>query len=130
MAGGSLVRPATSVLSWKQLRGVELDSLARSPFVGLPKKPLPESWFSVTTLPLAMNRHVEPWPVPPSQWEMGGGISVSGKSCVTMPHAPLFSTRLLMMVSKLPPEISMPVPTGASQVMPPHGTFGLLLSWT
>src|SRR5437773_2533543 len=108
----------------------EVDSLARSPFVGLPKKPLLASWFRSTRLPLALNRHTGPCWMPPSQCETGGGVSVSGKSCTTMPHAPWFSTRLFTTVSNIPPDISIPAPTGASPARPNAGTLGLLLSWT
>ena len=79
---------------------------------------------------MAMNVQTPPESVPPSQCEMGGGVSVSGKSCVTMPHAPWFSTTLSWMVSNWPPEISIPAPTGASPEIPAAGTFGLLLSCT
>src|SRR5439155_7007872 len=125
--GGSLVRPPGSMLPEKQLRGVELDSLARSPFVGFPKEPLFWSVFPVMRLPFASNRHTPPELIPPSQLAV---MSVSGKSCVTIPHAPWFSTRLSWMVSNMPPEISMPAPTGASPEIPAAGTFGLLLSCT
>src|SRR2546422_6278825 len=47
-----------------------------------------------------------------------------------MPHEHWFQTQLSWMVSNCPPDISMPVPIGASQVMPEQGTFGLLLSCT
>src|SRR5206468_1540388 len=128
--GGSLVRPPGSMLPEKQLRGVELDSLARSPFVGFPKKPLFWSRFPVVTLPLASNRQTGPDWMPPSQCAIGGGVSVSGKSWVTIPQAPWFSTTLSSIVSNMPPTISMPVPTGASPEIPAAGTFGLLLSCT
>src|SRR5947209_3328444 len=68
--------------------------------------------------------------MPPWQFEIGGGVSVSGKSCTTIPHAPLCSTRLDRTVSFRPPAISMPVPTGADPAIPEPGTLGLLLSWT
>ena len=50
---------------------------------------------------------------------------MSGKSCVTTPHAPLWMIRLSATVSYAPPEISTPVPMAPAS--PEVGTFGLLL---
>src|SRR5689334_21693615 len=76
---------------------------------------------------MAVNKHTPPELVPPWQSAV---MSVSGKSLVTMPHEHWFHTQLSWTVSNCPPETSMPAPMGAMHVMPEHGTFGLLLSWT
>src|SRR6476661_1132687 len=45
-------------------------------------------------------------------------------------HEPLCTKRLCSTVSKRPPAIDMPVPTGPALADPRPGTLGLLLSWT
>ncbi len=66
------------MLPKKQFFGVALASLARSPLVGFPKKPLLTSWFRVTMLPLALKKQTSPSCVPPWQVAIGGGVSLSG----------------------------------------------------
>ena len=66
----------------------------------------------------------------PSHVVPGSGVPLSGKGSMSMPHAPLFSNTLFMMVSKRPPAIVIPVPTGPRLALPEAGTFGLLLSCT
>src|SRR5436305_7467876 len=60
-----------------------------------------------------------------------GGTSVSGYGVVMIPQAPLSWMVLLTTVSKRPPAMTMPVPTGPADAAPVScGTFGLLLSCT
>ena len=59
-----------------------------------------------------------------------GGTSVSGYGVVRMPHALLFVTLLFTTVSKRPPAMTIPVPTGPAAADPASGTFGSLLSCT
>src|SRR5438445_2251165 len=100
IAGGSLVRPAASTLSWKQFPGLWSDvAAARSPVVGFPKNPLPESWFPATSVPKAWNSHTPGSWIPPLQLATGGGVLVSGKSLITTPHEPWWSTVLSTTVS-------------------------------
>src|SRR5262249_47450635 len=110
--------------SWRALRS------ARSPLVSLAKDPLWSSSFPATSLPHASKKQNPGDAVPPSQWGIGGGVSVSGNGTTKMPQAPLFATRLLRTWSLRPPAITTPVPTGPSAAVPDCGTFGLLLSCT
>src|ERR1044071_6521468 len=68
--------------------------------------------------------------MPPWQCTLGGGVSVSGESWMTIPKEPLSKTRVCNIVVWLPPEISMPVPTGAVPATPEAGVLGSLLSCT
>src|SRR5947209_3984968 len=99
--GGSLVSPFGSLLPLKQLRGFGLGeaSFARSPFVGFPYPPLSDSLLSCTRLPYEGKLQTDPEPVPPWQFVPGGGVSVSGNSCVTIPQALLWSTVLFLTAS-------------------------------
>src|SRR5262249_26289741 len=88
--------------------------------------PSAEKKLAYTRLPCAGKSHSPgaTW-IPPWQCTPGGGVSVSGKSCVTTPHPPLWMIRLSTTESYAPPEISTPVPIAPAS--PKVGTFGLLL---
>src|SRR3954462_8881352 len=50
--------------------------------------------------------------VPPWQWAIGGGVSVSGYGTSRMPQAPLWVTVLFITVSLRPPAMMIPEPIG------------------
>src|SRR5436309_4321330 len=69
--------------------------------------------------------------MPPSQLEMGGGSSWSGRSATSTPHDPLCTIRFWESEMYSVPARTMPDPTGddPASPLPAPGTFGLLLSW-
>ena len=59
---------------------------------------------------------------PPWQCWPAGGVSSSGYGTSRRPQAPLWTKRLRMIVSKRPPAIDAPVPTGPALAAPRPGT--------
>src|SRR5436190_17826728 len=105
-----------------------------SPFVGLPKKPLPEKSLLKSWFPQSSNVQVKPNPAsnvakPPWQRSPGGGFLSSGYGTSNTPQAPLWVNSLFITVSKLPPERVTREPTGPAAAEPELGTLGLVLSW-
>ena len=121
--------PPCSALPLKQSVGPESKLVsAKSPLVGLPKKPLSVNVLSSTASPHSSNRQL-PDPSAPMMPPVHG-LPLSRYGTMIMPQAPLFSNVLSMTVSLRPPDSDMPVPTGPAAAEPAAGTFGLLLSWT
>src|SRR3954454_9704565 len=65
--------------------------------------------------------------VPPWQWAIGGGVSVSGYGTSRMPQAPLWVTALFITVSLRAAAMMIPEPMGDGVV---SGVWELLLSCT
>src|SRR3954451_25131165 len=109
---------------------------SRSALVGFPKKPLSFSVLPVTWLSKSSKKQPTVpssffvGPMPPWQCAtFGGSLRTSGNGAITIPQAPLCSTRLLATTLWRPPVTMIPTP----MIRSPSGfdgTFGLLLSCT